>query len=213
MNTKETGPADSEGLVSQVRERYGRIGSGRESGCCGCTSDEETRVAERIGYAKRDVKSLPDGANLGLGCGAPIDQLLLQPGEVVLDLGSGGGLDAFLAARHVGAEGRVIGVDMTPEMIERATRNARDAGLDQVEFRQGRLESLPVDDRSVDAVTSNCFINLVPDKTQVFREVSSSNRPYSSRSMTLGSPGRRDFLRFLRRRPSQAPTPRGKPSN
>jgi ubiquinone/menaquinone biosynthesis C-methylase UbiE len=120
---------------------------------------------------------VPDGANLGLGCGAPIAALDLRPGEVVLDLGSGAGFDAILAARKVGPEGRVIGVDMTPEMLAKALANAAEAGLSHVEFRAGRLEALPVADRSVDAVTSNCVINLVPDKRQVFREVARVLRP------------------------------------
>ncbi len=114
---------------------------------------------------------------MALGCGAPIDFLDLIPGETVLDLGSGAGFDAFLAARHVGDTGRVIGVDMTPEMVEKARANAARGGFTQVEFRQGRLESLPVEDASVDAVTSNCVINLVPDKSAVFREVARVLRP------------------------------------
>jgi len=120
---------------------------------------------------------VPDDADLGLGCGAPIALLQLQLGETVLDLGSGAGIDAFLAADQVGESGKVIGVDMTPEMIRRATDAAREDGRTQVEFRQGRLEVLPVEDASVDAVTSNCVINLVPDKTQVFREIARVLRP------------------------------------
>jgi len=120
---------------------------------------------------------VPEGANLGLGCGAPLDFLDLMPGETVLDLGSGAGFDAFLAARHVADTGRVIGVDMTPEMIEKARANAVEGGFTNVEFRLGRLESLPLEDSSVDAVTSNCVINLVPDKSVVFREVARVLRP------------------------------------
>ena len=167
-------PEDAEQVVDRVRERYGRIADGEESGCCGTAEAEQ---AGRIGYQHDDLESVPEDANLGLGCGAPVPLLQLKPGEVVLDLGSGGGLDAFLAARHVGLSGRVIGVDMTPEMIGRAHENAQKAGLSHVEFRQGRLEELPVDDDAVDAVTSNCVINLVPDKAAVFQEIARVLRP------------------------------------
>lgn len=170
-------PGEPEKIVEAVRDRYGRIAEGLESGCgsapvgasscCGL----EHQVARELGYGGHELEGVPREANMGLGCGAPVGRLELQPGEVVVDLGSGGGLDAFLAARAVGPSGRVIGVDMTPAMIERARANATKAGLQHVEFRQGRLESLPVDDDSVDAVTSNCVINLVPDKAAVFREI------------------------------------------
>jgi SAM-dependent methyltransferase len=128
-------------------------------------------VAIGIGYTPADLDLLPDGANLGLGCGAPVDHLELQPGERVLDLGSGAGIDAILAGRTVGPTGHVIGVDMTPEMLAKAEENAAAAGMDHVEFREGRLEALPVGDGLVDALTSNCVINLVPDKAAVFREM------------------------------------------
>jgi SAM-dependent methyltransferase len=128
-------------------------------------------VARSLGYSISDLEVLPEGANLGLGCGAPLELLGLQPGESVLDLGCGAGMDILLAARQVGPEGRAIGVDMTPEMIQKARQNAEAAGLQQVEIREGRLENLPVSDSSVDAVTSNCVINLVPDKAMVFREI------------------------------------------
>ena len=170
-------PADSaERLVEQVRQRYGKIAEGAASGCCASAdpkqfAEAEASTAQRLGYAPGELAAVPEDANLGLGCGAPIASLAPRSGEVVLDLGSGGGLDAFLAASRVGPTGRVIGVDMTPEMIERACANARTAGHDNVEFRQGRLEALPVEDGSIDAVTSNCVINLVPDKGQVFREI------------------------------------------
>jgi ubiquinone/menaquinone biosynthesis C-methylase UbiE len=124
-----------------------------------------------------DLDLLPDAANLGLGCGAPLQNLELTAGETVLDLGSGAGIDALIAARAVGNEGRVIGVDMTPEMLAAARANAAAAGTTQVEFREGRLERLPVEDASVDAVTSNCVINLVPDKRAVFAEISRVLRP------------------------------------
>jgi len=169
---------DSETLVTTVRERYGQIASTPGAGCgcgCGCNS---TDMARGLGYADESLATVPaESAGMSLGCGAPIAHLALQPGETVLDLGSGGGLDAFMAAREVGPEGRVIGVDMTPEMLERARAAAERGGFDQVDFREGRLEALPVDDASVDAVTSNCVINLVPDKPAVFREVARVLKP------------------------------------
>ncbi len=172
---------DAEALIAEVRDRYGRIAEGREAGCCGpaattCAGGEAS-VALGIGYGKQELEVVPDEANLGLGCGAPIPFLSLQPGETVLDLGSGAGLDAFLAARKVGPQGRVIGVDMTPAMLERARSAAARAGFANVEFREGRLEALPVAHASVDAVTSNCVVNLVPDKGAVFREVARVLRP------------------------------------
>ena len=174
-----TVPGETEELVRQVRDRYGRIARGADSCCDSATgikaSDEET--ARRIGYRETELEAVPDGTNLGLGCGAPLQDLALQPGETVLDLGSGAGLDALLAASLVGEDGKVIGVDMTAEMLERARDNARQAGHPNVEFREGRLEELPVDDGSVDAVMSNCVINLVPDKPRVFREVARVLKP------------------------------------
>lgn len=173
---------ENERLVEEVKNKYGRIaetgGSCSPAGgsipCCGGAS---TPISLQIGYKKEEQQAVPAGADLGLGCGAPIPHLGLKPGEVVLDLGSGGGLDAFLAARVVGASGRVIGVDMTPAMLERARTNATKSGFQNVEFREGRLEALPVADASVDAVTSNCVINLVPDKAAVFREVARVLKP------------------------------------
>ncbi len=180
MNTKQPDPTldthDSEDIVRHVQDRYGAIARAGGGGCCstdtGCCGPETERTtALGIGYTPLDLEILPDGANLGLGCGAPVDHLELQPGETVLDLGSGAGIDAILAARFVGPEGHIIGIDMTPEMVARARDNAAAAAIGHVEFRQGRLEELPVDDASVDAVTSNCVINLVPDKSRVFREI------------------------------------------
>jgi len=171
---------DKDAIVGEVREKYGRIAKGGGGCGCGpssCGGSAEAPVSLGIGYRKDDIEALPDGADLGLGCGAPLAHLALRPGETVLDLGSGGGIDAFLAAREVGPGGRVIGVDMTPEMVERARANARRTGLSHVEFREGRLESLPVADASVDAVTSNCVINLVPDKARVFAEVARVLKP------------------------------------
>jgi SAM-dependent methyltransferase len=160
-------------IVDRVRERYGSIAEGKSCGCCGSESD----VSIAIGYAEDDLTAVPEEANLGLGCGAPIAFLELAPGETVLDLGSGAGLDCLLAARAVGPRGTVLGVDMTPAMIERARANVAKAGVANVEFREGLLDALPVADGSVDAVTSNCVINLVPDKSAVFREVARVLRP------------------------------------
>jgi SAM-dependent methyltransferase len=170
----------TEEIVGVVRERYGRIAQGLESGCCGPASScggGETAVALGVGYTKQELAALPEDANLGLGCGAPLRHLALAAGETVLDLGSGAGVDAFLAAREVGPAGRVIGVDMTPAMLDKARANVARAGVTNVEFREGRLESLPVDTASVDAVTSNCVINLVPDKGAVFAEVARVLKP------------------------------------
>ena len=168
-------PGSPDQIVERVRERYGRIAESGDS--CGCGAGGEHEVAERIGYDAAQLDAVPEGANLGLGCGAPIRHLRLQADEVVLDLGSGGGMDAFLASSLVGPKGRVIGVDVTPEMIEPARENALRGNHVNVEFRLGRLEELPLDDGSVDAVTSNCVINLVPDKGRVFAEVARVLRP------------------------------------
>jgi len=173
--------SNAEKMVAQVREKYGKIAEGKVQGCCGpsptpCGGGLIEAVSESLGYSKAEIESLAD-ANLGLGCGAPIDPLKLQPGEHALDLGSGAGIDVFLAAKRVGAEGRVIGVDMTPEMLHKARANAAKLGLDHVEFREGRLEQLPVVDASIDAVTSNCVINLVPDKAAVFAEIARVLKP------------------------------------
>jgi ubiquinone/menaquinone biosynthesis C-methylase UbiE/DNA-binding MarR family transcriptional regulator len=177
----EKQPADTELVVKNVRERYGAFATAATSCCgpaappsgCGSAGD----VAASLGYDSVDLDLLPDGANLGLGCGAPLEHLDLKTGETVVDLGSGAGIDALIAARKVGPQGSVIGVDMTPEMLAAARTNAEAAGAEQVDFREGRLEELPVDDASVDAVTSNCVINLVPDKSQVFSEIARVLRP------------------------------------
>jgi len=168
-------------MVAAVRDRYGKIAEGKLDGCCGasaspCCGTSVTEVSESLGYSPAEIQGLTD-ANLGLGCGAPVDHLKLQPGEHVLDLGSGAGIDVFLAGKRVGPEGRVIGVDMTPEMLQKARANAAKMGFGQVEFREGRLERLPVDSASIDAVTSNCVINLVPDKAAVFREIGRVLKP------------------------------------
>ena len=162
-----------------VRERYARAATSEE-GCCGpsdCgtpSGDGATAAAEigcAVGYDESDLSRVPEGANLGLGCGNPVALASLAPGETVLDLGSGAGFDCFLASERVGAGGRVIGVDMTPEMVERARANSRDGGYGNVEFRLGEIEALPVGDGVVDVVISNCVLNLSADRPRVLREV------------------------------------------
>lgn len=158
-------------IRTAVRERYGAIAKSDDAGCC--TSGPSccgTQATVSIGYTNSDVTAVPEGANLGLGCGNPQAIADLRPGETVLDLGSGAGFDCFLAARTVGGRGRVIGVDMTQEMIDKARKNMFKAGLDNVEFRRGEIEQLPVADESVDVIISNCVINLSPEKARVFRE-------------------------------------------
>jgi len=150
-------------------------------GCCGPTTLTADQVARAVGYDEADLGALPEGANMGLSCGNPTALASLQPGETVLDLGSGGGLDCFIAGPRVGAAGRVIGVDMTPQMLAKARANldgyTRRSGLDNVEFRLGEIEHLPVADASVDVVISNCVINLSPDKPRVWREIARVLRP------------------------------------
>lgn len=171
---------DPEELVATVRDRYGRIAEGGGS-CCppatGCCGSAPAALSTGLGYKAVDLDLLPEGADLGLGCGAPLEHLDLQPGETVVDLGSGAGIDALIAARAVGPEGRVIGIDMTPEMLAKARSNAAAAGAGHVDFREGRLEALPIDNDSVDAITSNCVINLVPDKRKVFSEIARVLKP------------------------------------
>lgn len=155
-------------IKAVVRENYGQIARERGAGCDG---GPVPRIdAETIGYNAEQLAAAPEGANMGLGCGNPTAIAGLGTGETVLDLGSGGGFDCFLAANAVGPTGRVIGVDMTPEMIEAATRNALNGGYSNVEFRLGEVEALPVEDSSVDVIISNCVINLVPDKSKAFSE-------------------------------------------
>ena len=163
-------------IRSVVRSKYGEIAKGTSTCGCGpscCGGGEGSagaKIAEHIGYGADELAVIPEGANLGLGCGNPLAHAAVKAGDVVLDLGSGAGMDAFLAAREVGPAGRVIGVDMTPEMVERARENARRAGIANVEFRLGEIERLPVADASVDVIISNCVINLSPDKAAVFAE-------------------------------------------
>ena len=170
---------DRQEVREKVREGYGRIASGG-GGCCGpaspcCGAASPEALALALGYSAGELAGLPEGANLGLSCGNPTAIASLRPGEAVLDLGSGGGFDVFVAAQKVGPTGRVIGVDMTPEMVSKARANAaafgERTGLANVEFRLGEIEHLPVADNSVDVVISNCVINLSPDKPRVWREI------------------------------------------
>lgn len=156
--------------------------SNSPASCCGASNiDEAEQLARTLGYVADDLSALPEGANLGLSCGNPVALASLRPGEVVLDLGSGGGFDLFIAGRRVGGAGRAIGVDMTAEMVSRARKNTaayrKTTGLDNVEFRLGEIEHLPVADNSVDVVISNCVINLSPEKPQVWREIARVLKP------------------------------------
>ncbi|HMB46297.1 MAG TPA: arsenite methyltransferase [Candidatus Methanoperedens sp.] len=164
-----------EEIKKMVRERYASVA--REGGSCFspasscCTSATLAEdISRRIGYGDEELTCVPEGANLGLGCGNPLALASLKEGEIVLDLGSGAGFDCFLAAKRVGKEGKVIGVDMTPDMIDRARNNARKGNYANVEFRLGEIENIPAADNSVDIVISNCVINLAPDKIGVFKE-------------------------------------------
>ena len=164
-------------IKEMVRARYGGIAAASETSCCAppassCCGPEATShdKARRMGYSEAELAAVPEGANLGLGCGNPQAIVAMQSGETVVDLGSGAGFDCFLAARQVGETGRVIGVDMTDGMLKKARSNAARIGAGNVEFRLGELEHLPIADNTADVVISNCMINLVPDKQQVFRE-------------------------------------------
>ena len=161
-----------------VRERYGKIaktaqsccGPSSTSICCGPSPQAEKTASEQLGYSKAQLADLPEGADMGLGCGNPHAFGKIKPGETVLDLGSGGGIDCFLAAKAVGTSGRVIGVDMTADMVSKARENAEKMGAGNVDFRLGEIEHLPVSDASVDVILSNCVVNLSPDKRQVFKD-------------------------------------------
>lgn len=185
---------DPEALREEVRRRYGSIAKGdstlkesenSEGGCCSPGGPGATRSgccgtgdqARTLGYSEADLAGIPDGANLGLGCGNPVALASLQPGQTVLDLGAGAGFDAFIAARAVGPTGRVIGVDMTTEMVSKARANAKKGSYTQVDFRLGEIEALPVADASVDVIISNCVINLCPDKRPVYQEAFRVLRP------------------------------------
>ena len=187
MSTAASEPADAQQIRDAVRHGYAQIAQTGSlaviaGGCCGSTdSCDSDALAGAIGYTVKELAALPAGANMGLSCGNPMALASLLPGEVVLDLGSGGGFDVFLAGPRVGPTGRVIGVDMTPEMISKARRNTliyrERTGLDNVEFRLGEIEHLPLADSSVDCIISNCVINLSPDKPQVWREMFRVLRP------------------------------------
>jgi arsenite methyltransferase len=185
---------DNEKIRATVRERYGSIAkagtiagginqapsccgqseasisAGSAASCCGGPEVAPEQMTALMGYSKEDIQSVIQGANMGLGCGNPVALASLNPGETVVDLGSGGGFDCFLAARQVGETGQVIGVDMTPDMLSKARMNAEKMGTKNVEFRLGEIEHLPVADNSVDIIMSNCVINLSPDKIKVYRE-------------------------------------------
>jgi arsenite methyltransferase len=165
-----------ENVKKIVRKRYAKAAKTKGSGCgCApstscCSAPTDEQVSKMIGYSEAEMNAVPEGANLGLGCGNPTALASLKEGERVLDLGSGGGFDAFLAAKKVGKSGKVIGVDMTPEMLDKARTNAKKGKYTNVEFRLGEIENLPVADKSVDVIISNCVINLSPDKKRVFEE-------------------------------------------
>jgi SAM-dependent methyltransferase len=171
-----------EEIKKVVREGYAKIAK-QDSSCCGpeksyCGNPVLSKdISRKIGYTENELKTVPEGAILGLGCGNPVALASLREGETVLDLGSGGGFDCFLAANRVGINGKVIGVDMTPDMIEKARDNARKGNYGNVEFRLGEIENIPVADNSVDVVISNCVINLSPDKGRVFRETFRALKP------------------------------------
>ena len=172
--------SEADSIRQRVRDSYSEVAesnnAGEDSGvvasCCGASAEPEINAVAsvRMGYSESDVSSVPSGADMGLGCGNPRAIASLKAGEVVVDLGSGGGFDAFLAAKEVGESGKVIGVDMTPSMISKARLNAEKAGMQHVEFRLGEIENLPIADASVDVIISNCVINLSPEKQRVFDE-------------------------------------------
>jgi 2-polyprenyl-3-methyl-5-hydroxy-6-metoxy-1,4-benzoquinol methylase len=167
-------------IKKTVKKAYGKIaqansgcGCGSGSSCCGDTQG----IASAIGYSKKDLNTIPNDANLGLGCGNPTALANLKKGETVLDLGSGAGIDCFIAANKVGAKGKVIGIDMTPQMIAKARQNAKKTGVPNVEFKLGEIEKLPVADNSADVIMSNCVINLSADKPRVFKEIHRALKP------------------------------------
>jgi len=175
--------ASAKEIKQAVKERYTAIAKSRSSGCgCGgeqscCGGGDPKQAAELIGYNVKELEEIPQEAILGLGCGSPVAHVGLKPGETILDLGSGGGIDVFLAAKKVGAKGSVIGVDMNEAMIKRAREAANEYGFKNVDFRLGEIEDMPVDDGTIDAIISNCVINLSPDKPRVFREANRVLKP------------------------------------
>jgi arsenite methyltransferase len=176
MDEIEIKKAVRERYAGAVRENTSCCGSGAAGSCCGGGGTARD-VSREIGYSDADMASVPEGANLGLGCGNPVALASLKEGETVIDLGSGGGFDCFLAAGKVGGQGRVIGVDMTPEMLARARENAAASEYRNVEFRLGEIENLPVADGTADVIISNCVINLAPDKGRVFKEAFRALKP------------------------------------
>ncbi len=170
-------PLSHDDIRKAVREQYGKVAnsgisvaSSAAASCCEQSSPDAKATSIELGYSNTDVNDVPDGANMGLGCGNPKAIASLQQGETVVDLGSGGGFDCFLAAQEIGPSGQVIGVDMTPEMISKARNNAQKTGYTNVDFRLGEIENLPVADALVDVIISNCVINLSPEKEKVFQE-------------------------------------------
>jgi SAM-dependent methyltransferase len=163
---------DDKNIKEFVKERYSKIASNKEDSCgCGCIEEDSIiKQAKAVGYTLEEIKSIPSGAVFGLGCGNPTALAEINPGETILDLGSGGGIDVFLAAQKVGEAGKVIGVDMTLEMVETAVKNAIKGGYENVEFKLGEIENLPVEDNSIDLIISNCVINLTPDKIKAYGE-------------------------------------------
>ena len=163
---------ENDKIKNYVKERYGKIAQNNQS-CCStsCCQSSSKDISQKIGYSKKDLDDIPKEAVLGLGCGNPVALAGLKQGEVVLDLGSGAGIDVFLAVKRVGTSGKVIGVDMTKDMIKRATTLAKERGYKNVEFRLGEIESLPIEDYSIDVVISNCVINLCPNKEKAFNEI------------------------------------------
>ncbi|HAX91769.1 MAG TPA: arsenite S-adenosylmethyltransferase [Rhodospirillaceae bacterium] len=166
---------ENDKIRQAVREQYGAVAVQKQAcgcgtSCCSPSTPNAEELSQKLGYSLEELRDIPEGANMGLGCGNPQAIANLKTGETVLDLGSGGGFDCFLAARQIGETGRVIGVDMTPEMVSKARENAHKAGFQNVEFRLGEIENLPVADNTVDVIISNCVTNLSPNKPRVFAE-------------------------------------------
>ncbi|MCX6656076.1 MAG: arsenite methyltransferase [Candidatus Bathyarchaeota archaeon] len=175
--------ASAKEIKKAVKERYTAIAESKSNGCgCGgeescCGGGDPKQAAELIGYNVKELEAIPQEAILGLGCGSPVAYVGLKPGETILDLGSGGGIDVFLAAKKVGVKGSIIGIDMNEAMIKRAREAANEYGFKNVDFRLGEIEDMPVEDGTIDAIISNCVINLSPDKPRVFREANRVLKP------------------------------------